>query len=77
MGPVFTKSQSDKAYITFLLIVCTYLYLFVLLCTSATGNVELGGRGGKINNKLIVNYLPQSMTDEAFTNLFAKCGQVC
>ena len=52
------------------------MYLFVLLCTSTTGNVESGG-GGKINNKLIVNYLPQSMTDEAFTNLFAKCGQVC
>ena len=53
------------------------MYLFVLLCTSTTGNAESGGRGGKINNKLIVNYLPQSMTDEAFTNLFAKCGQVC
>ena len=54
------------------------MYLFVLLCTSTTGNVESGrGGGGKINNKLIVNYLPQSMTDEAFTSLFAKCGQVC
>ena len=57
--------------------VLTYLYLFVLPWVSATGNAESGGRGGKINNKLIVNYLPQSMTDEAFTNLFAKWGQVC
>lgn len=55
--------------------------LHVLVTTENVSGKDAAsqGFGDKVNNttNLIVNYLPQTMTDESFCKLFSAVGPVC